>query len=188
MSNDLPTAIADKVIRFQELLRQHATPWAIYERLHAGSKLLGAFRMLLYVLGIACIIASFVPALTAFAFHWGFRLCLSYPVVVFLQLVWWTRLLRHAKPVPCRLSSQTPRLIMNVHLLTLEDLRGQRIGHLFVPHHLFRSYGFSQLSPADQLTALQTRFLFWRLLLPPELIFDSLQPELTNLTQQWAEN
>ena len=188
MSNDLTSAITTNVLRFREQLRRHVTPWAVIERLHASSRLLRGYRIFLYAAGICCIAANFVPSLSGLAFRWGWRLLLSYPIVVLLYLAWWERLLRRAQNVPCRLADRRQLRLPGLRLLPLESLNGRHLGHLLVPAAIHRSYGFAQLAPADQLTALQTRMLFWKLLLPPEIIFDALQPELTNLTQQWEEN
>ena len=188
VSNDLSTAIATKVIHFQALLRQHATPWSVFERLHASSGLLFVLRLLLYAFGICCVLSFFAPRISTFVFRWGWRLFLSYPIVVLIHLGWWNRFLRVAKTLPCRVAKGCHIRLPGFVLFPVEDLNGKHHGRLLIPRKIFLSYGFAQLRPADQLTALQTRFLFWRLLLPTELVFDSLQPELTNLTQQWEEN
>ncbi len=188
LSNDLSSAIAAKVLRFQELLRQHVTPWAVFERLHANSPLLGGYRLLLYAVGMVCVAAYFVPQISGFVFRWGWRLFLSYPVVTLLYLGWWEHLLRHAKALPCRLSARRTIRLPGFVLLPIEDLNGRRLGRLLTTRCLFDAYGFALLRPADQLTVLQTSLLFCRLHLPTELVFDTLQSELTNLTQQWEDS
>ena len=188
VSNDLSSAIATKVFHFLELLRQHLTPWSVFERLHAGSILLKRLRILLYIIGICCIISFLATRISSFVFRWGWRFFLSYPIVVLIYLGWWNHFLRGAKTFPCRVAEGRRIRLPGLVLLPVEDLNGKRHGWLIVPRKLFLSYGFGQLAPADQLTALQTRLLFWQLHLPAELVFDSLEPELSNLTQKWEEN
>ena len=187
MPNELSSHATNTVLRFQEALREHVIPWAIYEKLHRSCDWLRWYRFFLYFCGICCVICNFVPQLSSFALKWGLRLYLTYPIVALLYLFWWTRLLRKSKPLPCRMAGP-PRRWFGLFLLPVDDLRGKSLGRLIVRQGLFHQYGFAKLQLNDQLTALQTRFLFWKLLLPTELVFDTLQPELTNLTQQWEES
>ena len=187
MPNELSSHATDTVLRFQEALREHVIPWAIYEKLHRSCDWLRWYRFFLYFCGICCIICTFVPQLSSFALKWGLRLYLTYPIAALLYLLWWTRLLRRGKPLPCRVSG-TARRLFGLHLLPVEDLRGKSLGWLLVGQSLFRQYGFARLQRNDQLTALQTRLLFWKLLLPSELVFDTLQTEMANLIQKWEEH
>ncbi len=188
MPDELSSHVTNTVLQFQDSLREHVIPWAVYEKLHWSCDWLRWYRFFLYFCGICCVsCTSLVTPLSAFALKWGLRLFLTYPVATLLHLRWWAWLLRRSKPFPCRVTGASSRYF-RLHLLPVEDLRGKSFGRLLVAQGLFRQYGFSKLQIADQLTALQTRFLWWKLLLPPELVFDTLQPELTNLTQQWEES